>query len=217
MFQATKSSTPASTASGTCTASGAATRTIASSVAAWTMPATGLVAPARTLVTVRAIVPVAGMPPKNGATMLAMPCAISSWFGSWRLPVVRPSATRAHSSDSTAPRSAIVTVGTNSRCTLSQSKSGQTNAGSERGMPPKRLPMVSTGSPSQAATSVSETRATIGPGVRVASRITRRACVDGRATGGSAARSAVGGRCGNAAMRAQNIRPRNDARPRPKA
>ena len=30
-------------------------------------------------------VPVAGMPPKNGVTMLATPCAISSWFGSWRV------------------------------------------------------------------------------------------------------------------------------------
>ena len=72
---------PASTASGTCEASGAAASTMAKSVTEWTMPATGVAAPARTLVTVRAIVPVAGMPPKNGVTMLATPCAISSWFG----------------------------------------------------------------------------------------------------------------------------------------
>ena len=71
------------------------------------MPATGLVAPARRLVTVRAIVPVAGMPPKNGVTTLAMPCAISSWFGSWRGWVDKPSATRAQSSDSTAPSRAM--------------------------------------------------------------------------------------------------------------
>ncbi len=82
MFQATKSRMPASTASGTSDASGAASRMIASSVSAWTIPATGETAPARTFVTVRAIVPVAGMPPKKGATMFAIPCAISSWFGS---------------------------------------------------------------------------------------------------------------------------------------
>ena len=52
---------PASTASGTADASGAAISTTSSSVSACTMPATGLVAPARTLVTVRAIVPVAGI------------------------------------------------------------------------------------------------------------------------------------------------------------
>ena len=74
----------ASTASGTLAASGAASSTISSSVAEYTMPATGLVAPARTLVTVRAMVPVAGMPPKKGTTMLATPCAINSWLGSWR-------------------------------------------------------------------------------------------------------------------------------------
>ena len=83
MLNATNSRMPASTASGTWTASGAATRTIRSSVAAWTMPATGETAPARTFVTVRAMVPVAGMPPKNGTTTLATPCAISSWLGSW--------------------------------------------------------------------------------------------------------------------------------------
>ena len=59
-------------------ASGANTSTIAASVIARMMPATGVRAPLRTLVTVRAMVPVAAMPPKNGATTLAMPCAISS-------------------------------------------------------------------------------------------------------------------------------------------
>ena len=84
MLNATNSRMPASTASGTCRANGAAARTITASVTAWTIPATGLVAPDRTLVTVRAMVPVAGMPPKNGVTKLAMPWAINSWFGSCR-------------------------------------------------------------------------------------------------------------------------------------
>ena len=42
------------------------------------MPATGVLAPLLMLVTVRAMVPVAGMPPKKGVTKLATPCAISS-------------------------------------------------------------------------------------------------------------------------------------------
>ena len=171
------------------------------------MPATGLVAPARRLVTVRAIVPVAGMPPKNGVTMLAMPCAISSWFGSWRFSVDMPSATRAHSSDSTAPSSAIVTVGTNSRCTLSQSKSGQTNAGSARGMPPKRVPIVSTGSASQAASSESVTSATIGPGTRVAKRTARRVRSDDSRARGWPESPSRGEASGTPPCAAQNISP----------
>ena len=84
MFQATYNKMPANTANGTCTASGAAANTTTTSVRQCTRPATGEVPPERTLVTVRAMVPVAGIPPKNGTTKLAMPWAISSWFGSWR-------------------------------------------------------------------------------------------------------------------------------------
>ncbi len=110
MFQATNIRMAASVASGMEDASGAATRITSSSTTACVMPAIGLVAPLFTLVTVRAMVPVAGMPPKNGVAKLAMPCAISSWLGSWRSPIM-PSATRAHSSDSIAPSSASVIVG----------------------------------------------------------------------------------------------------------
>ena len=139
---------PASTASGMCRASGAASSTMSASVAACTMPAMGLVAPARRLVTVRAMVPVAGMPPKNGTMKLATPWAMSSWLGScflWCGLVASWSATRAHSSDSMAPSSAMVTVGVTSRRTVSHEKSGNANAGACCGMPPKREPIVSTG------------------------------------------------------------------------
>ena len=61
-------------------ASGANTSTTASSVSACTMPETGVVAPARKFVAVRAIAPVTGMPPMVGTTMLATPWAISSAF-----------------------------------------------------------------------------------------------------------------------------------------
>ena len=45
------------------------------------MPATGVRAPARMLVAVRAIAPVAGSPPNIGEAMFAIPCATSSVFG----------------------------------------------------------------------------------------------------------------------------------------
>jgi phosphate transport system substrate-binding protein len=65
-------------------AKGAASSITSNRLIAWTMPATGVVAPFFTFVMVRAIVPVAGMPPTKGIAMLAMPCAINSWLGSWR-------------------------------------------------------------------------------------------------------------------------------------
>ncbi len=42
------------------------------------MPAIGVTAPLLILVTVRAIVPVEGRPPKKGTMQLAMPCPINS-------------------------------------------------------------------------------------------------------------------------------------------
>ena len=45
------------------------------------MPASGLVAPLRTLVAVRAIAPVAAKPPNIGVSMFATPWPISSWLG----------------------------------------------------------------------------------------------------------------------------------------
>lgn len=58
------------------------------------------------LVAVRAIAPVAAMPPKNGATRFPTPCATSSASGSCLVPIM-PSATTAQSSDSIAPSMAI--------------------------------------------------------------------------------------------------------------
>ena len=132
MFQATNSRMPASTASGTCCARGATASTISKMVIACTMPATGEVAPARRLVTVRAIVPVAGMPPKNGATKFATPCAISSWLGSCLGSLIMLSAMRAHISDSIAPSSAIVIVGITSCLADSQLNGGRLGSGEAR-------------------------------------------------------------------------------------
>ena len=170
MFQATNSRMPASAGNGTSEASGAASSTISSSVMACTMPATGVRAPARALVTLRAMVPVAGMPPNRGLTMLATPCAINSWFGSWRGRSVTLSAMRAHISDSMAPSNAIVRVGISNCLALSQLKAGRASAGKVRGISPKREPMVSTGKANHEATTVIDTRATTGPGMRVTAR-----------------------------------------------
>jgi hypothetical protein len=131
------------------------------------MPATGVRAPARTLVTVRAMVPVAGMPPNSGLTMLAMPCAISSWFGSCRgRSSLTLSAMRAHSSDSIAPSSAIVIVGISNCLALSHENGGSARSGRVRGMPPKRVPMVSTGTVKYQHSSVMMTSAITGAGTR---------------------------------------------------
>ena len=163
MFQATNSKMAASAANGTLCASGAATSMISSRAIACTTPAIGLVAPLLTLVTVRAMVPVAGMPPKNGVTKFAIPCAINSWFGLCRSPIM-PSATRAHSRDSIAPRNASVSVGTNRKRAESQENAGHCRPGRVDGIPPKRLPMVSTCKPNRETAAVASSRATTEPG-----------------------------------------------------
>ncbi len=67
MFQATVTSTPAKAASGTYVTSDAASSMKSSSTTACSMPATGVRAPARTLVAVRAMVPVTQSPPRQRA------------------------------------------------------------------------------------------------------------------------------------------------------
>ena len=57
------------------------------------------------MVAVRAMVPVAQMPPNSAEPIFAAPCATSSQFERCRRPVM-PSATTAESSDSMAPSSA---------------------------------------------------------------------------------------------------------------
>jgi hypothetical protein len=71
------------------------------------MPAIGVRAPDLMLVAVRAIAPVAGIPPNKGEAMLATPCATSSQLERWRVPAM-PSAITAERSDSIAASSAIV-------------------------------------------------------------------------------------------------------------
>ena len=166
MFHATISRIAASTGIGTSAASGAAHSTMPSSISAWTMPATGVFAPERTLVAVRAIAPVAGRPPKSGEAMLATPCATSSTFGLWRSPVMR-SATTADISDSMPPSIATVNAGGRRPSTRSRRNGGNRERGQPLGMPWKRVSMVSTSRPSVCAAAVPATSATIVPGTRV--------------------------------------------------
>ena len=107
------------------------------------MPASGLVAPLRMLVAVRAMAPVAAKPPNSGAMMLAAPWPMSSWFESWRAPVM-PSATTAVSSDSMAPNKAMAKAGPTSCSRSEREIAGHEKPGSARGMPPNALPMVAT-------------------------------------------------------------------------
>ena len=108
------------------------------------MPATGPCAPARTLVTVRATVPVAQMPPNRAEAILATPWATSSQLDRWRRPVM-PSATTADSSDSMAPSTAKAMASGSTAAALARLMSGNDGSGGKRGMAPKRVPIVSTG------------------------------------------------------------------------
>ena len=69
----TTTSTPARQAMGIYCASGMRNRKMSNSTTAWTMPATGVRPPLLILVIVRAMAPVAGIPPKRGEAILASP------------------------------------------------------------------------------------------------------------------------------------------------
>ena len=75
--------------------------------------------------------PVAGMPPKSGEAMLATPCATSSMLERWRPPIM-PSATTAESSDSIAPRAAMVNAGPTSSRTSASETEGRAGRGRRR-------------------------------------------------------------------------------------
>src|SRR5450631_3044458 len=88
--------------------------TISNKVNACTIPATGERPPFFTLVAVRAIAPVAGMPPKMEEKIFAVPCATNSILDLW-LPPIIPSDTTADNRDSIDPG---LLGGLPSRCLL---------------------------------------------------------------------------------------------------
>ena len=133
-------STPARHAIGIYCASGIRKSRINSNTTAWMIPAIGVLPPLLIFVMVRAMAPVAGIPPNRGAMILAAPCAISSVLESWRSPIT-PSATVADSSDSIAPNTAMVIATGNNSLIASQSNAGTTASGNSDLMV-KRSPIV---------------------------------------------------------------------------
>ena len=88
---------------------------------------------------------VAGRPKNRALAMLAVPWATSSWSERWRKPVI-PSATTAESRLSIAPRKAIAAAEGISSRTIWRETLGKCGAGNADGIPPNRVPIVSTGS-----------------------------------------------------------------------
>jgi hypothetical protein len=124
------------------------------------MPDIGERAPARMFVAVRAIAPVAGMPPNTGDAIFAIPCATSSTLGLCRSPVI-PSATTAESILSSAASIATVNAEGSSGRMCSEWKSGIANGGRPLGIPLNLLPIVSTGRWNAATVTVHRITATI--------------------------------------------------------
>src|SRR5699024_11846650 len=108
----------------------------ASSTSAWTIEAARVRDPARSETEVRAIAPVAGIPPNREAPTEATPCPTSSRSGS-KAPVsdIEP-ATRADSSDSIAASAATVAAAGSSTPSSAGSTAGRDGAGSEAGIAP---------------------------------------------------------------------------------
>ena len=116
---------------------------MASSTRACTTAASRVLAPERTFTAVRAIAPVAGMPPKNPAAIEASPWPVSSRSGLYA-PDGRPSgptmpeATRAESRDSIAASVAMETAGISRLPSAAGSTEGMEGAGRECGSAPIR-------------------------------------------------------------------------------
>ena len=123
MLYATTIRTPARQAIGINLARGIRKSSIRRRTTAWTIPATGVRPPLLILVIVLAMAPVAGIPPKIGVTILAMPRAMSSVL-ELCLALIIPSATVAESRDSMAPSAAMVMAIGKRFFTASQSRAG---------------------------------------------------------------------------------------------
>ena len=93
------------------------------------MPATGVRPPDLMLAAVRAIAPVAGMPPNSAEPTLPMPCAISSVLELW-WEATMPSATTQDKRLSIAAKMAMVKALGSIACTVSKEKSGGVKEGS---------------------------------------------------------------------------------------
>ncbi len=142
---------------------------ISSRTMAWMMPATGVCAPFLMFVAVRAMAPVAGMPPKSGEAMFATPWATSSMFERCLRPVI-PSATTAERSDSMPASSAMEMAGETICGSLLQSIWGRCSVGGVLETAPNLLPIVSTGRLNRGTRAVVAMMATSEPGTRLVTR-----------------------------------------------
>jgi hypothetical protein len=117
-------------------------------------------APDRRFTAVRAMAPVAGMPPKKPAATEASPWPTSSRSASYGPVSEMDAATRAESSDSIAASAATVSTGPTRAGRIAGSMKGTDGAGSELGSAPIRV----TGRAVTVATTVTRTMPMIEPG-----------------------------------------------------
>ena len=144
----------------------------ATRTSACTMPAMGVRPPAFTFAAVRAIAPVAGMPPNNTDAMLPTPCATSSVLARW-CALIMESATTQDSSDSMAAKMAIVAPFASWLRNSSKSSCGRWNSGSAPLMT-YRSPMVFTLRLRPLTSAMPTKSATSEPGMNCPARGTRR-------------------------------------------
>ena len=136
---------------------------IRSNVKAWTIPATGVRPPFLTLAAVRAIAPVAGIPPKRADMIFPTPWPTNSALERW-LPPIMPSETTQERSDSIAARMAMVKAGEIIWRIKENDRSGTVKLGSPALMV-YRSPMVLTGRWPKATMAVVTKIATREPGI----------------------------------------------------
>lgn len=132
-------STPARAASGIMPTGPEAASTTTSSTTAWKIAAMRDRPPERTFTAVRAIAPVAGMPPNSADPIEAMPCPTSSRSGSKRPVSAIEAATRPDNSDSTAASAATVAAVGRSAPSAVGSSAGRLGAGRPAGSAPMRV------------------------------------------------------------------------------
>ncbi len=155
--------TPASAASGIRASRPASANTETSRTTLWTTVATRVCAPARTLTAVRAIAPVAGIPPMNDTATLASPWPSSSRSGSCGSPSAIPSATLAESRLSRAASAATASTADRSVGRSVTANSGTCGYGRPAGMCPIRATGRSASSATTVATRDRDQRCGQGP------------------------------------------------------
>ena len=164
IFAATTKRTAASVVIGISAASGINASRITVSVTQCTIPAIGVRPPFLTFAAVRAIAPVAGIPPKIPEKIFPTPCPISSAFDLWVSPII-PSETTAESRDSIPARIAIVNAGENIFWISPKEIAGICGVGNEDDNSPYTLPIVLTGSFAKYTISVVTMIAISDPGI----------------------------------------------------